>query len=159
MADVNITSRYLNQDKREGEAITVSLPAVSNVGGGRTQKSPVYNQFGDLHIAYVIPNNSITQKTYLVIEEAFPAGATISVNTIAGAQLFSGVDATVLGLTVATLEDELFIETDAIRITVDGGTGDILTGLARVVTETIPYLEKNGRYSSFPHANDHTQSR
>jgi len=159
MADVNITSKWLNQDKRESEAITVTLPSVAQMGGGRTNRLDVYNQFGDVHAAYVVPAGSIVQKAYLIIEEAFPAGALIEA-TIAGATvLFTAIDATVVGLTVGTTEDLLYLNDTNIAITVSGGTGDITTGVAKVVVETIPFNEKNGRYSSFPHANDHKQSR
>lgn len=158
MADVNITSKYLNQDKREAEAITVTLPAVSNVGGGRSQRSPVYNQFGDVHTAYVVPAGSIIQKNYLIVEEAFPAGALgkVSVN---GVVVHTAINLAVVGMTTSITED-LYVPVDAtVAVTVSGGTGDILTGLLKSVTETIPFNEKNGRYSSYPHSNDHTQSR
>jgi len=154
----NISSKYLNQDKRETEAITVSLPAVANVGGGRTQAAVTYNQFGEEYIAYVIPGPSILKKFYLVVEEAFPASAVVAV-TVNGVAAFAATALDVTGLTTSTSEDFLATSNATVSITVTGGTGDITTGLLRVVTDTVPYLEKNGRYGSYPHANDNTQAR
>jgi len=154
----NTTSKYLNQDKRESEAITVTLPAVSNIGGGRAQRSPVYNQFAEEYVAYVVPAGSIVQKAYVIIEEAMPAGALLEV-TVGGTVVATGVLADAVAMTVAGTEDLWFPNDTNIKMVVTGGTGDILTGIAKVVVETIPYNEKNGRYSSFPHANDHKQAR
>ena len=162
MADINITSKYLNQDKREAEAITVTLPAVANIGGGRTNKSPTYNKYGDKHIAYVVPKDSIIQKIYLDVEEAFPAGSVVVVN-VGGTEAIAVTQVlTAQAFVVSATEDLVARANTTIDITVTGGGSagaDILTGKLNVIVETIPYKEKNGRYSSYAHANDATQAR
>ena len=154
----NITSKYLNQDKRESEAVTVTLPAVSNVGGGRTQQPITYNQFGEDYVSYTIPKNTILKKFYLIVEEAFPASAEVAV-TVNGVAAFSAVALDVTGLTTSTSEDFLADSNATVNITVTGGTGDITTGILRVVTDIVSYSEKNGRYASYAHTNDNTQAR
>jgi len=162
MANVNITSRHLNQDKREAEAITVELPAVSNQGGGRTNKGPVYYKYGDVHQAYVVPANSIIQKVYLNIEEAFPASSVVVVN-VAGTEFIAVTQSVAtVAFVVSATEDVLSATPGLIDITVTGGGtagDDIIAGRLSVVVETIPYKEKNGRYSSYAHDNDNTQAR
>ena len=144
----NITSKYLNQDKREAEALTVTLPSVANVGGGRTQAAVTYNQFGEEYISYTVPGPAVLKKFYLVVEEAFPAGSTVEV-LMGGTTIFTSAAVTSTGITVSTSEDQLTTNNNNISITVNGGTGDITTGLLRIVVDTVPYLEKNGRYGSY----------
>ena len=159
MATINVSSRHLNQNKREAEAITVTYPSVSNQGGGRGSNSGVtYYQFGDDLTAYVVPANSIIQKVYLIVEEAFAASAKVTVK-VGSTSMFAAVAADATGMTTSATQDILSEAVSTVTATFSGGTGDLVKGKCRVVIETIPFLEGNGRYSSYPHANDDTQSR
>jgi len=162
MATINTTSRHLNQDKRYGEAITVAQPAVQNKGGGRTNLGPTYYKYGDTQEAYVIPANSIVQKIYLNVTEAFPAGSVVVVNVAGQEAIAVTQSVAAVAFVKSTLEDVLVTDPSKITITITGGGtagDDITSGNLYVVAETIPFLEKNGRYSSFPHSNDTTQAR
>jgi len=99
MATVNLTNRYLNENKRYREDVVVTLPAVLNEGGGRNQSLPEYIQGSDDLISNVIEADTIIQKAYLIVDEAFPAGALLAVDA-AGTAMFTAVDLTATGLTV-----------------------------------------------------------
>jgi len=145
----SITAKFLNQDKRETEALTVTLPAVLDEGGGRNQSAPTYMQGGEDYIASVGPKESIIGKSYLVVEEAFPAGALVTVS-LGATVLFTGVAVSATGITISTVEDVLFLTGSDMTITVSGVTGDITTGKLAVITNYVPYTVKNGRYSDVP---------
>ena len=147
MATVNITNRYNNQDKRYAESIVVAQPSQLEEGGIRLSTPPVYAQFGDDHVSSVIEPDTIMKKAYLVLDEAFPAGALIGVSA-GGVAIFTDVPGDATGLTVSTVEDEFFDAPADITVTVTGGTGDIMTGLARVVLDTDSLSLKNGNYAN-----------
>lgn len=151
MATVNITNQYLNKDKREHESVSVTLPAMLQTNGGRTNPNPVYVQYADAHVAGVVPAQVITGKAYLVIEEVFPAGTTITVAG-PGGTLFSAVAGTALGVTVSSVVDQLALTAGNITITVGhvSATGNVTTGKCKVVLDYIPYNVKNGRYAANP---------
>lgn len=147
MANINITGQFLNKDKREHEALVVTVPAVIEPASGRTNAAPKYIQANDTLTASVVTANSILGKSYLVIEEAFPAGTTITV-TGYGATLFTAVVGTATGITTSTAVDKLATAGGDVVVSILNATpGDILTGKVRVVLDTIPYNVKNGRYS------------
>ncbi len=143
----DVTQRFLNQDKREQEAVVMTIPAILKEGGGRTQSSPTYLQGGEALTAQVIEEDTIVTKAYIVVDEAFPTGALLNVN-IAGTDFFIGVDGTATGLTVSTTEDQLFANPQTITVSIAGITGDITTGKARVLLETMHGSIRNGRYAN-----------
>ena len=145
----SITAKFLNQDKRETEALTVTLPAIIDEGGGRNQAAPVYAQFGEDYIAAVAPKEAILGKSHLVVEEAFAAAATVTV-TINGIALFTDQAVAATGLFTSTVEDELLLTGGDIVITLGTLTGDALVGKLKVVNNYTPYTVKNGRYSDAP---------
>ncbi len=145
---LNITNRYNNQDKRYAESVAVTLPALLEDGGVRLSTPPVYMQGGDAYTAAVVEPDTIVKKAYLIIDEAFPAGTLLAVD-IAGTTFFTGVDATATGLTVSTTEDEYFANGQTITVAPTGVTGDITTGVARVVLDTNSPSLKNGNYAAW----------
>jgi hypothetical protein len=150
MANINITGQFLNKDKREHEAIVVTVPAVIVPTSGRTNAAPQYIQANDTLTASVVPESSVLGKSYLIIEEAFPTGTTITV-TGYGATLFNAVVGTATGITISTAVDKLSTTGGDVVVSILNGTaGNILTGKVKVVLDTIPYNVKNGRYSVKP---------
>ena len=147
MATVDITARFLNQDKRESEDIVVTLPSVLQSGGGRSQAQPVYIQGGDALTAAVVEDDSIIQKAYLIVDEAFPTGATLDVD-IAGTAMFSTVDLTATGLTVSSVEDKYFAKAQTVTSTISGITGDVTSGKARIVLASEHPSIANGRFAA-----------
>ena len=147
MAQINITERFYNQDKRYAEAVIVTVPSQLMPGGGRTNNPTQFVQGGDELIASVVEPDTLIQKAYLIIEEAFPVGATLSV-TIGTDAFFAAADATVVGLSVSLIEDiHSFDPKDAV-IVVGGITGDVGFGKAKVVLDTIHPSLKNGMYAN-----------
>lgn len=151
MAAVNISGQFLNKDKREHEAVVVTLPAKLSTNGGRTNPNPVYVQYADTNVASVLPAEIITGKSYLVVEEAFPAGTTATV-TVGGSAAFTAVSVATTGITVSALLDQLELTATDVVITIGhvSSTGNVTTGKLRVVTDYIPYTVKNGRYAINP---------
>ena len=147
MATVNITSRFTNQQKRTAEALAVTVPAILEEGGGRTQSSPVYVQGGDALTAQVIEKDTILKHVYLQIDEAFPAGAEFNVD-IAGTQYFVAVPADATGFTVSTETDNMLLNPQTVTISITGVTGNVTTGLARVILDTVSVNLKNGNYAN-----------
>lgn len=145
----SITAKFLNQDKRETEALTVTLPSILEEGGGRLQSAPTYAQFGEDYIAAVAPKESVLGKSYLLVEEAFEATATATV-TINGIALFTDAPVSATGLVTSTVEDELLLAGGDVVITLGTLTGDATVGKLKVVTNYTPYTIKNGRYSDVP---------
>ena len=145
----SITDKFLNQDKRETEALTVTLPAILDEGGGRNQSAPTYAQFGEPYVASVAPKESILGKSYLIVEEAFANTATVTVS-INGVDIFTDIVIATAGLTISTVEDELFLLGGDVVITLGTLTGDATVGKLKVVNNYTPYTIKNGRYSDVP---------
>lgn len=146
MGTINITNRFNNPDKRYAEAVVMSVPAVINEGGGRTQADPVYTQFGDDMVANVIERDSVLKKVYLVVDEAFAATATVTVD-IDGTAVFTDADAATEGLTASATEDLLVEAGAAITVTLGTLTGDATVGSLRVVADAVSMSVKNGNYS------------
>lgn len=147
MATVNITNRFLNENKRYAEAVVVTVPAVLNEGGGRGQADPTYYQGGDSVAAAVIEADTLIKRAYIDIEEAFPAGALIAVD-IAGTNYFGNVPADASGITVSTEEDNIFRNKQTVSLTISGVTGDITTGKARIILDCIHGSLNNGQYAN-----------
>ena len=148
MGTVNITNRYNNQDKRFAEAVVMTLPAQLEDGGARLTTPPVYIQYGDAQTAALVEPDTIIKGAYLVIDEAFPAGTTVDVD-IAGTAYFTGVDVTATGLTVSTETNNFLKNGQTITVTFSGGSGDVTTGVARVVLDTVSPSLKNGNYAAW----------
>jgi len=147
MATVNVTNLFLNENKRYTEAVVVTIPAVLKNGGGRSQAEPVYIQGSDTLAAQVIEPDTLITKAYLNITEAFPAGALINVD-IAGNAYFVGADGTLNGVVVSTIEDVHMWQKQTVSITVTGITGDVLTGKAVLILDTIHASLNNGQYAN-----------
>jgi len=135
MATVNLTNRYLNENKRYREDVVVTLPAVLNEGGGRNQSLPEYIQGSDDLIAHVVEADTIVQKAYLIVDEAFPAGALLAVD-VAGTAMFTAVDLTAVGLTASATEDLYVPNKESVEAVITGIVGDVTTGKARIVLAT-----------------------
>ena len=147
MATVNITNRFLNENKAYAEAVVVTVPAVLSQGGGRSQADPVYVQGGDALTAGVVEAQTILKKAYLIVDEAFPAGATLDVD-IAGTAMFTSADLTATGLVVSTIVDQYFANKQTVTSVVAGITGDVTTGKFRIVLDAVHPDLKNGQYAS-----------
>jgi hypothetical protein len=148
---VSITHDYLNQAKREEEALTVTLPSLLREGGGRAGTLPSYVQYGESYLASVVVKNSIAPKLYLVVEEAFPTGATATV-TVGGTAAFTDLAVDATGANVSATEDVYFTTGGDVSITINHATetGNVNVGKLKVVVPYIPFDVKNGRYSDVP---------
>lgn len=147
MATVNISNLFLNENKRYREDIVVTVPAVLNQGGGRSNATPTYVQGGDALTASVIEADTIVQKAYLIVDEAFPTDAVAAV-TIGGAGYFADVDLTATGLVVSTNVDDLYTAGGDVVVTITGITGSITTGKLRVVVAAEHPSLNNGQYAN-----------
>ena len=143
----NITNRFMNENKRYAEAVVVTVPAILSQGGGRSQAQPVYVQGADVLSANVIEHDTIIKKVYLNIQEAFPAGATVTA-TINGVDYFAAVDGTATGLTTSVEVDNHVDVPTSVDVTIGGIVGDVTTGKAVVVVDAIHPGLKNGQYAN-----------
>ena len=148
MATINLTNRYNNQDKRFAESVVMTIPAQLEEGGARLATPPVYVQYGDAQTAAVIEPDTIAKGYYLVIDEAFPAGTTVDVD-IAGTAIFTNVQVSSTGVTTSTVENTLYKNGQTITVTFSGSTGDVTTGVARIVIDTVSPSLKNGNYAAW----------
>jgi len=145
MAIVNIVNRHLNNQKREAEAIVVTVPAIAQENGGRVMTPPVYYQYGDTLVGPTIGPNTIIQKAYLVVREAFPTGATATVK-VGNTEVFTDLAIDAKVVSVSTHED-MFSEVGmGIEVVISGGTGDITVGEFEVVLEILSCNIKKGSY-------------
>ncbi|MCI4435352.1 MAG: hypothetical protein JHC33_00895 [Ignisphaera sp.] len=151
MATVNISGQFLNAEKREHEAVVVTLPALLSPNGGRANPNPTYLQVADVMTANVLPKEVITGKVYLLVEEAFPAGMTATV-TVGGTTTNTAVSVAAAGLTASASVDLLKANGGTVTVTINHATvtGNITTGKLRVIVDTIPYTVRNGRYAVNP---------
>jgi len=147
MATINITDKFLNQNKRYSESVVVTVPSVIAQGGGRSQAQPIFIQGGDALTASVIEANTLIKSVYLNVTEAFPAGATLNVD-IAGVQYFVAVAGDAVSFTVSTETDNLLRNAQTVTISVTGVTGDVTTGRAEVIFDVIHSDLKNGQFTS-----------
>jgi hypothetical protein len=148
MATINITNRYNNQDKRFAESVVMTIPAQLESGGSRLSTPPVYVQYGDALTAALVEADTIIKRAYIIIDEALPASSLIAVD-IAGTTYFTGIDGTATGLTVSTEEDTLLKNGQTITVSITGGSGDVISGLVRVVLDTVSPSLKNGNYAAW----------
>jgi len=144
---VNLTNRFLNENKRYTEGVVVTIPAVLNEGGGRTSSTPTYIQGSDSLTAQVVEADTIIQRAYLIVDEAFPAGALGAVD-IAGSTYFTSIDLTATGITVSAIEDAHLANKQTVTTVVSGITGDVVTGKLRVVLDTMHPSLNNGQYAN-----------
>ena len=148
MATIDITSRFTNQDKREAELVVVTLPAILKAGGGRSQAQPVFIQGGDAHTASVVEDDSILTKMYVIIDEAFPTGAEIAIDIAGTNYAPTAIPADVVGMTVSSVEDKLYSNAQSVTLVINGVTGDVTTGKARIVMAMEHPSIANGRYAA-----------
>lgn len=151
MATVNITNLFLNENKRYREDVVVTVPAVLNEGGGRSNALPTYVKAADTLSAEVVEPDTIVQKAYLIVDEAFPATAVLGASVGATA-VFAAVDLTVVGLVVSATVDLLVTAKSAVTASITG-TGltagdDVTTGKFRIVLATEHPSLNNGQYAN-----------
>ena len=150
MATVNITGQFLNKEKRSHDTIVVTVPSVLVPTSGRTNAAPQYIQANDVMSAAVVEAGSVLTKAYLIIDEAFPTGTTITV-TGYGQTLFTAVVATATGLTVSSVVDKYLAAGGSLTVAVlNASAGNIVTGKVRLVVDTISPLIKTGSYAVIP---------
>lgn len=146
---ISITEQFLNRDKREQEALTVTLPAVLDAGGGRTRALPSYAQLGEDYIARVVAASTIATKCYLVVEEAFPAD-TLATVLVGGVAVFTDAPVDALGMTVSTVEDISSMGGGEVSITLSGTGTEVTAGKLKVAMSVLSYNTLNGRYTVNP---------
>jgi len=148
-AYVNVTPLYGNQDKRTSEAVVVTCPAMLDEGSQRVGSGPTYIKSGDAWTAAVIEADTIVKKAYLIVDEAFPSGATISVD-IAGQSLFIDVPVDATGLTASTAEDLYFKVGQTVTVGITSGSAgtEVQTGVARIVIDEVSPSLRNGNYAA-----------
>lgn len=149
MATVNISNLFLNDNKRYREDVVVTVPAILNQGGGRANAAPTYAQYGDALTASVIEADTIVQKAYVIVDEAFATNAVAGI-TIGGTAFFTDLDVTSTGLSVSTEVDDLFANGGDVVVTLSGTglSGNVTTGKLRVVVATEHPSIKNGQYAN-----------
>jgi hypothetical protein len=145
---IGITARFGNQDKREAAGVVVTCPAMVEEAGHRTGTPPKYITSGDAWTAQVVGPDTIGKKAYIVIDEPFPAGTTLSVD-IAGTALFTDAAADAKGITVSAVEDLYFEALQTVTIGVVNGTAgtQITEGVARIVLDVANPGVRTGSYA------------
>ena len=146
MATIDITSRFLNQNKVEAEGLVVTVPAILQTGGGRSNAQPTYIQGGDALTASIISEDTLIKGAYLQIDEAFPTGAEINVD-IAGTQYFVATAGDATGFSVSTETNNFLANPQTVTISITGVTGDVTTGKARVMLDVFHPNIKNGQFA------------
>ncbi len=143
MATQNISSLFENNLRRVSEVGVGTLPAQLANDGDRLGQSAVYAKGGDLHNIYTIPADSFATKFFLIVDEAFDAGTTATVNTIAGTPVLiaSALDLAVEGPTVSSTVDQYFDVADGFSIVLNQ---DVTKGKMRVIAEFISGSTNNG---------------
>jgi len=149
MGYVNVTNRFNNQDKRYSESVVMTCPAQLDEGGQRVSTPPTYIKSGDAWTSATVSPGTIIKRVYLIIDEAFPAGTTLSVD-IAGTAYFTDVDGAATGITVSTTEDVYLKLGQTITTGVINGTtgSEIASGVCRVVLDVVSPNLKNGQYAA-----------
>lgn len=151
MATVNISDRFLNNKKRYSEGVVMTVPAVLNVGGGRANLAPTYLKVADDMVADIVEADTIVQKAYLIVDEAFPATAVLGAD-IGGTAIFAGADLTTPGIAASATVDLYTTAKAAITAAVTGAGltagNDITTGKFRIVLATVHPSLNNGQYAS-----------
>jgi hypothetical protein len=145
----NVTNLFNNQSKRYAESVVMTCPAMISEGSHRAGTPPTYIQSGDAWTAATVEPDTIIKNAYLIIDEAFPAGATIDVD-IAGTAYFTNVAADATGLTVSSVENVHLKNGQTITVSIASGAAgtDVITGVARVVLDTVSPSLKNGNYAA-----------
>jgi len=145
---ISIADRFNNRDKRYAESVVMTCPAVYEDGSPRTGSGDKEIASGDAYTAAIIEPGTIVKKAYLIIDEAFPTGAKISVD-IAGTAFFTDVAGDATGVTVSTVEDKFFQAGQTITVGIVAGTAGtpVKNGVARVVLDTVSTNLKNGNYA------------
>ena len=148
MAYISIGERFNNRDKRFAESVVMTCPALYEEGSPRTGSEDKYIGSGDAFTAQIVEPATIIKAAYLIIDEAFPAGTTITVE-IAGTNYFVDAAGDAIGITVSTTENVLLNNKQTITATFVNGTAGtpITEGVARVVLDTVSTRLKNGNYA------------
>jgi len=143
MATVNISSLFDNNLRRVSEVGVGTLPAQLSNDGDRLGQAAVYAKGGDLHNIYTIPADSFATKFYFLVDEAFDAGTTAEIKTIAGTPvvLVSNLDLATEGPSVSSVVDQYFDTTDGFSIVL---SQDVTQGKLRVIAEFISASTNNG---------------
>ena len=148
---VDVTTRFLNQDKRYTESVVVTLPAILKTGGGRSNAKPEHIMLNDALTAQVIEADTAIMKAYVIVDEAFKSGTKLAVD-IAGTAMFNGVDVSSTGLSVSAVEDAYFAKgqtvTSVISHDVDIPGTPVSYGKVRVVLAVVHPSLKNGQFAN-----------
>ncbi len=144
---VNIHNRFNNPDKRYAEAVVMTCPALVTEGSPRSGSGPTYIKSGDAWTAQVIEKDSVLKKVYLIVDEAFPTGATLDVD-IAGVAYFTSAAIDSKGVTVSTIEDALAGNKQTITASITSGASgtDVTEGKLRIMVDSVSLSVKNGNY-------------
>ncbi len=145
MAAQNISALFENNLRKVSEVGVGTLNAQLSNEGDRLGQAAIYAKGGDLHNIYTIPADSIVTKFYFIVDEAFDAGITAEIKTIAGAPLtlVAALDCATEGASVSTVVDTYFDETDGFSIVL---SGDVTKGKVRILAEFISASTNNGIY-------------
>ena len=148
MAYISIADRFNNRDKRYAESVVMTCPAVYDEGSPRTGSGDKTITSGDAYTAAIVEPNTVIKNAYVIIDEPFPAGTTLSVD-IAGTAYFTDVPADATGMTVSTVENVFLRNGQTITTMLVNGTAGtpITEGVARVVLDTVSTNLKNGNYA------------
>ncbi len=146
---INLSSQFENNLRRVSEVGVATFPARISVNGDRLGQAAEFAKAGDLHQVYTIPADSIATKIYIIVDEVFDAGTTVTLKTIQGTAktIKSGAVLTTKGVTVATLVDTYFDKADGISAVF---SKDVTKGSFRVVAEFISGSTNNGIYVDLP---------
>lgn len=145
MAQLNISALFENNLRKISEVGVATLQAEVSNDGDRLGQGIVYAKGGDEHLVYTIPADSIAPKFYLIVDEAFDAGTTVTVTTIVdGLTVIAALtDVATVGPVVSALEDVYFDAADGFNIVL---SQDVTQGKLRVVAEYISASTNNGIY-------------
>ncbi len=145
MATTNISTLFENNLRKVSEVGVAQLHAQLSTEGDRLGQSAEYVVGGDEYIVYTIPADSIVPKFYMIVDEAFAAGTTVTVSTIVdGTEIIAAAtDVATVGATVSALVDTYFDATDGIKIVLNQAS---TVGTLRVVAEFISGSTNTGIY-------------
>jgi len=146
---INLSSQFENNLRRVSEVGVATFPAKVSVNGDRLGQKDEFAKAGDAYQVYTIPGDSIATTFYVVVDEAFDAGAKATLKTISGTPLtiLADADLTAVGAVVGTLKDTYFGKADGISAVFSKA---VTKGSFRVVAEFISCSTNNGIYVDLP---------
>ena len=150
MAFVSVADRWNNRQKRDVEAVVVTLDHLLDEGKG-TREAPEYIMSWDGYTADVIDADTIIKNVYCIVDECFPTGAALSVD-IGGTAFYasvSGLDSCTGNPIVSSVENVYFANGQTVTISVEltGNPQPITQGKLRLVVETVRPGVTSGSYA------------